>query len=200
MPWSLFKNVRSHNPFASFAPDPVGISFENQEENEEIILFLRAHIVTLIPPALLVIFLIFAPVLINAFINFLGFDLSFITASQDFLINLFYYILVFAYAFYRFVFWYFNVYILTNERIVDFDFRGILNKEISYTTLDHIEDVEPKTIGFFGTFFNYGNVFLQTAAERPEFEFSKVPRPDAVAEAILEQVRAEEGESPGVVS
>lgn len=187
------------NPFASFSFDPVGITFENQEEGEKIILFLRAHIITLVPAVLLIVFLVVLPVFIGFVLNLLGASVSFLSAAQIFLIDVFWYLLIFAYAFFRFVLWYFNVYILTNERIVDFDFRGLLNKEISYTTLIHVEDIEPKTVGFFGTFFNYGNVYIQTAAERPEFEFEKVPRPDSVAQAILEQVRKEEGEAPGAI-
>lgn len=187
------------SPFATFSFDPVGITFENQEEGEEIVLFLRAHVITLVPAGILIIFLIVLPFLVTILLNLLGTRVSFLNASQIFIIDVFWYLLVFAYAFYRFVIWFFNVYILTNERIVDFDFRGLLNKEISYTTLIHVEDIEPKTVGFFGTFFNYGNVYIQTAAERPEFEFEKVPRPDAVAQAILEQVRKEEGEAPGAI-
>ncbi len=95
--------------------------------------------------------------------------------------------------------WYFNVYILTNERIVDLDFVGILDKQVAFTTLNHIEDITPKTIGFFGTFFDYGNVYIQTAAEKPEFDFEKVPRPDDVAHLILQQVRIEEKEKPGEI-
>lgn len=188
----------SRNPLAMFAPQPQGVTFENQEENEQIVLLLRAHLVTLVPALLLIVFLLFVPAIVSGILSFLSISIS-LAPNQTLLILLFWYLLVFGYAFYRFVFWFFNVYLVTNERIVDFDFKGILNKEFSYTTLIHIEDVEPKTVGFFGTFFNYGNVYIQTAAERPEFEFEKVPRPDDVAEKILVQVRLEEQESPGEV-
>lgn len=188
------------NPFASFLAAPVGITFENQERGEEIILFLRAHIVTLVPALLLIIFLSVLPFLLITLSSLLGISVGTFTVSQIFIIDIFWYLFIFAYGFFRFVLWYFNVYILTNERIVDFDFKGLLNKEISYTTLTHIEDIEPKTIGFFGTFFNYGNVYIQTAAALPEFDFEKVPRPDSVAEAILEQVRKEEAEAPGEIA
>ena len=89
---------------------------------------------------------------------------------------------------------------MTNERIVDFDFRGILHKETSYANLNQVQDVSPKVIGFFGTFFHYGNIFVQTAAAKPEFEFHHVARPDNVAKEILEQVRLEAGEPPGVIA
>lgn len=189
------------NPFAMFAPNPVGVSFEGQETGEKILLLLRPHIVTLIPPAFITIVLILVPFFLPPVLDALGIGLgNFLNATQIFLITVFWYLFVFGYAFYNFLFWYFNVYLLTNERIVDFDFRGILHKEISYAKLMQIEDVSPKMIGFFGTFFNYGNVFIQTAGTKPEFEFEKVARPDDVAQEILEQIRSEEGEAPGIVA
>lgn len=191
----------SHNPFAMFAPQPVGVSFENQEKGEKIILLLRAHIATLVPPAVVTIILIFVPLIALPSLNFLKVDISsFLTPGQLFLITIFWYLFIFGYAFYQFIFWYFNVYLVTNERIIDFDFNGLLNKEISFAELNKIQDVSPKIVGFFGTFFHYGDIYIQTAAERPEFEFRKVARPDTVAQEILEQVRKEEAEPPGVIA
>lgn len=188
------------NPFATFAPSPLGVTFESQEEGEEIILLLRQHIVTLVPPVLSIIFLAIVPLIFTTVIGFLRIDLTFLSPVQLFLLTVFWYLLVFTYSLYRFIFWYFNVYILSNERIIDFDFKGILHKQSSYTKLGQIEDVTPKMIGFFSTFFNYGDVFVQTAGESREFEFLKVPRPDAVTERIMQELRKEEGEAPGVIA
>ena len=133
--------------------------------------------------------------------NFLQIDVgSVLSGAGTFLILLTWYLFTVGVALYRFIFWYFNVYILTNERVVDIDFRGILHKETSFAKLGQIQDVSPKVIGFFGTFFHFGNVFIQTAAERPEFEFHNVERPEIVAQEILEQVRAEEAEKPGEIA
>ena len=189
------------NPFVMYVPDPVGITFEGQETGEKIILLLRAHLITLVPAVLLTIVLAFAPVIIIPVLGFIGFELSnFLNPGQIFLVTIFWYLIVFGYAFYKFIFWYFNVYLLTNERIIDFDFRGLLHKETSYAKLSQIQEVTPKTIGFFGTFFHYGDIFVQTAAAKPEFEFHHVPRPNDVAHAILEEGRKEEGEAPGVIA
>lgn len=191
----------STNPFAMFAFQPTGVTFEGQEAGEKILLLLRPHIITLVLPTFATIFLILVPVLIFPVLSLINVDIGdLLIPSQLFLVTVFWYLFVFGYAFYRFIFWYFNVYLLTNERIVDFDFRGILHKEISYAKLGQIEDISPKMIGFFGTFFNYGNVYIQTAGEKPEFEFDKVAKPDDVAQDISEQVRLEEGEAPGVIA
>lgn len=178
----------------------MAITFEGQEEGEEIILFLRPHVITLVPTLVVIIFLFLLPVPIGVIGTILNIDLSFLSAGQSFLITIFWYLVVFSYAFYRFIFWYFNVYILTNERIIDFDFHGLLHKEISFARLGQIQDVSPKMRGFFSTFFHFGNVFAQTAAESPEFEFHNVADPDFVAHRIQEQVRHEESEKPGEVA
>lgn len=193
--------THSKNPFAVFAHQPEGVSFAGQEKDEKIILLLRPHLITLVPALFIIIVLLLAPVYVVPFLGLLGIDfrqsLNFI---QSFLLTLVWYMFIFAYSFYRFIFWYFNIYLLTNERIIDFDFRGILHKETSYAPLGQIQDVSPKTIGFFGTFFHFGDVFIQTAAHKPEFEFHQVARPNEVADEILVEVRKEEAEPPGVVA
>ena len=176
----------SKNPFAMFAPQPVGVRFENQESGEKIILLLRAHIVTLVPSAFLILLLSSAPFLVPFILGIIRVHaLSVFDPGQLILIT---------------IFWYFNVYLVTNERVIDIDFRGILHKETSYAKLNQIQDISPKIIGFFGTFFHYGNIYIQTAAERPEFEFHNVENPNMVAQEIHEQVRKEEAEPPGVIA
>ena len=174
--------------------------FEGQEHGEKIILLLRAHLVTLVPAVFVILFLVVVPIVLPFVFSFLGIELgSILSPSQILVLSLFWYLFVFGFTFYRFIFWYFNVYLLTNERIVDFDFKGLLHKETAYAKLNQVQDVSPKTIGFFGTFFHFGNIYIQTAAERPEFEFHHVPRPNDVAQRILTEVRQEEGEAPGVI-
>jgi len=191
----------SKNPLVMYSVNPQGVSFENQESGEKIILFLRAHFITLLP-AILQIIIIFilpfftVPILSLLRINF--FDS--LGGAQVFWIIVVWYLFFFGFSFYKFIFWYFNVYIVTNERIVDFDFRGILHKETAYANLSQIQDVTPKIIGFFGTYFHYGDVFIQTAAAKNEFDFHAVANPDDVARTILEEVRREEGESPGEIA
>lgn len=191
----------SRNPLAMFAPQPEGVTFEGQEKGEKIILLLRAHIVTLIPAAFETIFLLLIPTVVAIVLGLIRVDVSTLLAPrQIFWLAISWYLFTFGFVFFRFISWYFNVYLLTNERVVDIDFKGILHKETSYARLNQIQDVSPKIIGFFGTFFHFGNVFIQTAAERPEFEFHHVARPDMVAREILEQVRKEEAEAPGEIS
>jgi hypothetical protein len=57
--------------------------------------------------------------------------------------------------------------------------------------LDQIQDVTVEVVGSFSTFFRYGDVVVQTAAQIPQIEFEAVPNPDMVAR-VLRELRIEE--------
>lgn len=195
----VIHQTHSRNPFAMFAPQPIGVSFASQQKGEKIIILLRAHIATLVPAIIEIVVMLSMPVFI-AILAALGVEIfSSLETRQLFWVHIIWYLFVFGFIFYKFIFWYFNVYMLTNERVVDFDFKGITHKETAYANLNQIQDVTPKVIGFFGTMFNYGNIYIQTAAAKNEFEFRAVEKPDMLAREILEQVRLEETEAPGEI-
>ena len=80
--------------------------------------------------------------------------------------------------------WYFNVYFVTTKRIIDVDFYNLIDKRVSDAEIDKIQDVSYTTGGVIRTMFNYGDVFIQTAAEVSEFDFMAVPRPEKGAKII----------------
>jgi len=95
------------------------------------------------------------------------------------------------YLFEKFLSWFFNMTIITDERIVDIDFVNLTSKKVSDADLDKIQDVSFTNAGAIGTIFNYGDVLVQTAAEVSEFIFERVPDPAEVAK-ILQRLRTEE--------
>lgn len=186
---------------AEFLPNPQHTSFENQEVGEKIILLLRAHIITLVPAILLILTLLLTPILVLAISSQLGFNLDqFFPGSLFSLTVVSWYLFTAGYTFLRFLLWFFNVYLVTNERLVDFDFFGFLLKAVSETRLTKIQDVTSRIYGVIRTIFNFGDVFVQTAGTEREFEFHAIPRPDLVARIISEEIRKEEAEAPGEVA
>jgi hypothetical protein len=112
--------------------------------------------------------------------------LSFLPSSFQLVLNLSWYLIVFGYAVERFIVWYYSVYIVTTERIIDVDFYSLLFKKVSEAKLDRIEDITSSSGGVLASIFDYGNVNIQTAAEIPEIEFETVPQPDKVSKLISE--------------
>lgn len=99
-----------------------------------------------------------------------------------------------AFVFEQFLLWFFSINIVTDERVIDIDFFGLLFKHVSVAQIDKIEDVNYFQKGIFGAFFNFGNVLIQTAAEVTEFVFNNVPNPDRVVKVISELISEEEQE------
>ena len=179
----------THNPLAAFSFYPDGIDFETREKEEKVILLLRKHLITNVGWISLSIILILAPMALRSlpFLDFLPPNFAFIAILGWYLITI-------AYILESFLTWFFNVYIVTDERIVDIDFYNLIYKEVSDTKIDRIQDVTYKMGGVIRTLFNYGDVYIQTAAEVPAFEFMAVPKPDRVAKILQDLILEEEQE------
>lgn len=110
--------------------------------------------------------------------------LNFLPARYFPIILIGWYLLVFVYVFENFLLWFYNIYIITSERIIDVDFYNILYKEVSDARIEKIQDVSYDQNGFIEAFFNYGDILIQTAGEKEEFTFEKVPEPDKIVGVI----------------
>lgn len=174
------------NPLSAFAPGPAGVRFENQEEEEKIVLLLRMHWLTNVPWVILAIILLLAPLVLRFFPL-----ISFLPPRYQLASLILWYLLLAAFVFERFLTWFFNVYIITDERIVDIDFYNLLYKEVSDAKIDKIQDITYKMGGAIRAIFNFGDVFIQTAGTELNFEFRAVPRPDRVVK-ILQELRTQE--------
>jgi len=182
--YHLIANAGSH--FGSFIPKPKNFKFETQVEKEEIILLLRRHWVTNLRWIVIVALLLVAPLVLTSFPI-----LSFLPARFQVMAVFMWYLLVIAITLEEFLSWYFNVDIITDERIVDVSFVSLIYKRISDAEIEKIQDVTYKQGGIVQTMFNYGTVYVQTASEKPEFEFNEVPNPALVVK-VLERLRIEE--------
>jgi membrane protein YdbS with pleckstrin-like domain len=171
--------TESHEVLHSFCINP-GVRFDTQGPNERVILILRAHPITQIPWIFNTIFFIILLILGNIFAPLI------FNGPQIFFLNIFILAFIFAYVWFNFLSWFFNVGIITNERILDVDFINVLYKEVTATRLSKVEDVTAKSGGYIRSLFNYGNVFVQTAGEEVNIEFLNVPFPSRVVEIINE--------------
>lgn len=174
---------------AAFVPRPRNLRFETQQPKEKIILLLRRHPITNLPWILLALVLIIAPFFILKF-----FSLSFLSSGYRFICLLCWYLLTFAFVFERFLTWFFNVNILTDERVIDINFPTLLYREITEAKIDKIQDVNIKTGGYVRSLFNFGDVLIQTAGAVPEICFEAVPDPEQVSRVVNQLLYEEEQE------
>jgi membrane protein YdbS with pleckstrin-like domain len=180
------KKRRPLHFLASYCYYPENLKFVNQDPQEKVILFLRRHPITNVGWILLSIISVFAPLILKNFPL-----LDFLPARFQVVAILSWYLLLTGFVFEKFLGWFFNVYIVTDERVVDVDFLNLIYREITDANIDKIQDVTVQVGGVTEALFNYGNVLIQTASELPLIEFDNVPRPDKVSR-ILRNLRIEE--------
>jgi uncharacterized membrane protein YdbT with pleckstrin-like domain len=150
--------------------------FEGQRDNEEIIFILRKHWIVLLKPS----FWLFLGLLIVFIVLRIAGASSF--SAYAFFIWLG---LGGTYWVYNWVIWLRDVYILTDQRIIDRDQRSLFAYSVSEAPLENIQDITWEKTGFFSTIFNYGNIYIQTAGAKEKIEFENIPAPRQMKERIL---------------
>ncbi len=171
----------SRHIFSAFSLYPRGVSFETQEEGEKIILMLRRHPIVNVKWIVITILLLGVPTLLND----LGIFSSLPSPSGfSLFVTLVTYLVAMTYAIEGFLGWYYDIYFVTTLRIVDINFYNMISKKVADAEVSKIQNTSYTTHGFLGAVFNYGNVFIQTAAKIPEFKFTSIPNPDKVAKIL----------------
>jgi hypothetical protein len=160
--------------------------FDGQKNGEKILKVLHRHWFNVITKFLL-IFLMIGLLLASYLITSFFFD----AFTQQALINLTTFIRSLFFTFLWllfFVIWidyYFDVWIVTNERVVNIEQKGLFTRVVSELELEKIQDVTTDVRGVIPTLLNYGNLLIQTAGEKERFIFRNIPDPYAVKDLIM---------------
>jgi len=170
--------------------------FDGQKPGEKILKVLHRHWFNILSQfAVIFLMLVF---LFGSYI----FSSSFYPAFSDqniqtlmaFLRNLFF-IFIWITIFLIWIDSYFDVWIVTDQRIVNIEQKGLFFRVVSDLKLEKIQDVTTDVHGVIPTFLNYGDLSVQTAAERERFIFRNIPDPYSVKDLIMKlQNRAEQQE------
>jgi hypothetical protein len=128
-------------PLTCYAVKPDGVRFETQEEGETVVLFLRQHIVVNVPWIIMAIIMVIAPTVLFPLL-FSVIRLS-VTIPIGYIIvgTIFWYVASFGFILAKFLGWFFNIYIVTNDRLVDIDFYYLLYKHFSQAELTKVQDI-----------------------------------------------------------
>ena len=182
---------------------PYTTLFPGQEPNEKIIMVLRRHWWILFRLFFLYLIIFLLPLVLRWLAReYSGLlDGGSITVFLNLLTSL-YYLYALTFFFRAWIDYYLDVWIITSERIVNIEQRGLFSRHISAHRLYRIQDVLSEVKGFLPTFLHFGNVYIQTAGPNPRFVFKQIPNSYEVTKKILALVRwkkqkmMEEGVNP----
>lgn len=178
----IAEKISIGNALASFAAYPKGVRFQTQEEKEEIILLLRRHVITNLLWIMIAVVLFFLPLLFSPF--FYLFIPIKIPLNYQIISLIVWYSMIASSVMINFFVWYYNVYIITDQRIIDVDFYSLTYKKISSATLDNVQDITIRAGGILRVIFDFADIDIQTAGTVPNFTFEAVPHPDVIAREI----------------
>ncbi|MEK7643974.1 MAG: PH domain-containing protein [Patescibacteria group bacterium] len=161
--------------------------FVRQKSYEHVEHMLRRHPITFIPTVLLFVVLMLVPVAVYIMTDSLFPEL--LSGSVSFpilvLFGSFYYLSIYLFFYAHFVDYYLDLWIITNDRVIDIDQRGLFNRVITELDLFRIQDVTTVVKGFFPTVFKYGNIILTTASSTNSIIIENVPHPDTVRHELI---------------
>lgn len=159
--------------------------FKEIGENEQIIMVIHRHwfnifqqfLVSLALVAALLGGIFFFPALFYGFTSKDAYRLFFFIESLFFL-------LIWLYMFLIWLDYYLDVWIITSERIVNIEQKGLFARHVSELKIKNIQDITTEVEGLIPTMLNYGDVYVQTAAEQVRFIFRSVPDPYRIKSEI----------------
>lgn len=160
--------------------------FEGQHDGEEVQFVFRRHIISMRKG--------FYALFIGALIgSLLGFILVLINqVSGEIVLGLLSgLILGGLYLFYKWIEWYFSIFIVTNERIRQNSQKGLFGRSIIDLNLDNVQNISYNMPGLSGELFGFGTIVLQTMVgdmviskvEHVEANYGRLS--DAIREARL---------------
>lgn len=173
------------------------IRFANQNPKEQVFIMLRAHPITNLGWIVRLVVWMLLPLIVGAFLAFVRIDLNDIplysqlsrqvsVQTLGILIAITYYAGLVTSGLISFLDWYYNLYLVTNERIVDFNYKPLVSYEIVEAKLENIENVKEKSVGFIPSLFGYGDIIAQTAGQNVILDFLSVPKPTRVRDIIAD--------------
>lgn len=168
---------------------PREIRFKTQNPGERVYVLARAHIITnfgwIVRTALLVVL----PILVFILLETIGFDIN--NLPEDILaISLMaYYLTISIQAIANIAKWYYNIYLVTSERMIHYKFKPLAMYKVSEAEISNIQDVSQSSIGLIPNIFGYGDILLQTASRHNKFYFRSVPKPLWFRDVITDLAR-----------
>ena len=160
--------------------------FREQHENEEIFAVIHRHWFNILTHFLII--LLFSLLLIASFL-FLPFFFPEIAATENARFFVFiestFFIFIWLFGFLTWIDYYFDVWFITNERIVNIEQKGLFVRQISELDFSRVQDVTATVEGVIPTVLNFGDVHVQTAGEKERFVFRQVPDPSRVKDTIM---------------
>lgn len=159
-------------------PKKIKQLFKGQRDEENIILLLHRHPATLfssIAKPLVIAIVIIIILVVYVYSN----PALFVALFALLIISL-------LWIAYEWACWWLDIFIITDQRLIDFNQETLFSKKVSETSWDKVQDVTYEVKGVLATLCNFGSVLVQTAGAIGVINFVQVAEPDKIQALIVD--------------
>lgn len=159
----------------------------DQKPGEHVEIVKRRHPITFVPQMFLFILMLVLPLVVGQLVFDGKIDIKNpLLHTSGVLLMSIYYLSALLFFMGQFVDYYLDITIVTNDRIIDIEQKGIFGRQISELDLARIQDVNSEVKGIIASIFNYGLVEVQTAGDEANFEMHDVHDAHNVRQRVIE--------------
>ncbi len=162
--------------------------FVKKKPAEHVIFILRRHWITFVSTIVVFIILSTLPLGVMYGANALFPEMIWSESAAYpviVLIGSLYCLFALLFFYIRFIDYYLDLWIVTNERIIDIAQEGLFRRNITEFELGRIQDVTTNVHGVFSTIMHFGNLVVTTASSTNSIIFHQIPNPDHVREELI---------------
>ena len=154
--------------------------------DEYVIAEMRRHPLVVFLDLLLFGFLMIIPIIIYAFVSIGNVALSDYPVVMAFIVlaTSVYYLYIWLFTLHSLMDYVLDIWIITNERIIDMEQKGLFALSLSEQEIYRIQDITAEINGVLPTLFNYGNVYIQSAGEKERFIFKQIRNPKEIVQVL----------------
>lgn len=165
--------------------------FPGQREDEEILMIFNKHWFTVILPLVKSMVIILLSFVIPIALGSMGTIFSYAWSASIYYLWIVFWI---AYILYKYYHWYRDKFIITDQRVIDIDQKGLFTRKVSEIELDKIQNTTYTVTGVFQTVFNFGTVTIQSAGNN-DLSLKTIPNPASYQQEIVMLVKKVERDS-----
>jgi uncharacterized membrane protein YdbT with pleckstrin-like domain len=161
--------------------------------NEEIRLMVRKHWFVLVEKMAFLFLMLFLPLLlflaVRMVVGYAGEGVSgdmsrMFNGGLMFFLSLLWFFFIWIWGFVIWTDYYLDIWVITDKRVFDIEQRGFFRREVSIFRMDRVQDITTNVRGIIQTFFNFGEIHVQTAGSDREFIMRGAPAPTSLKEVI----------------
>lgn len=154
------------------------ITFPGQYADEQILLVKRRHWIVLLGFALTISLLILVPIFVYFFLPLVIEIPNTEIFNKLFLfITSLYYLCLSVMSFFMIIDYYLDIWIITSQRIISIEQRGLFHRIVIEVRYSQIQDITSIVTGLIATYFQFGNIRIQTAAEKERMILKQITHP-----------------------